>query len=72
MKNPYRHILEDIVLESQVRANKAHFQLQVAGYAVEYSFEQYDLLRGAYKALDNMFKYIANKYNEVIDGKQRI
>ena len=69
MKNPYRHILEDIVLEYQVRANKAHFQLQVAEYAIEYSFEQYDRLRGAYKALDELFKYIANKYNEVIGGK---
>ncbi len=64
MKGIYRHILEDIVLECQSRTNKAQFQFQVADYAVEYSIGQYNIFKGAYNALQDMFKYIKNKYNE--------
>lgn len=65
--NPYRVALEGIVLEAQVRANKAKFQLDTLKGAVDYEKAQFEALEAAYNALQGMFQYIANKYNSVIE-----
>ncbi len=65
--NEYRPILEDIALECQSRANKAQFCMITTKGAIQYQQDQYNIFNGAYNALQGMFKYIANKYNEVID-----
>lgn len=67
--NPLRSVLEQIVLESQVRANKAKFELDIAQKSLDYNNSQIQALERVYDSLHDMFEYIAKMYEANLNDK---
>ena len=69
-ETPFRTALEEIVLELQLRANKAKFKYELAKGSSHYADERLKDLEKEYNARQEVFVYAANIYNKLIENDE--
>ena len=68
MEKEFRTGIEKIVLEAQVRANKAKFKYDTFKGTVAYDSEQLKIYEEVFNQLQDLFVYIASVYDKLTEN----